>query len=131
MRLRRRRWSMRLDETDDGRDGGAVLSEKAVSSVRNAGVRARLAGGVDPLDPGPAARPGDETGCVARQRAAAGIVAVMNNEGCGQPVGRAQRRHDHRMEAGDEYGAAWPGAGSERGSHIDGAPAHAHDNDLT
>src|SRR5215467_5514919 len=131
MRRPKRRTSMRLDEGDDGGNRRPVLLEEAMRPCCIAGVRARRAGGVDPLDPGLAARPGDETGCVTWRCTAAGILAVMNNERRRQPVRRAQRCDDHGMDAGDKYRAAWTCTGGERGRHIDRALAHADDDDLS
>src|SRR6266446_1670801 len=107
MRAPGRRTSMRLDEPDDGGYRRPVLLEKPMRPLSIARVRAQFAGGVDPLDAGLAAGPGDETGRVTWRCTAAGILAVMNNERSRQPVRRAQRCNDHGMDAGDEYGAAW------------------------
>src|SRR5262245_20735328 len=93
--------SVRLDEGDDGGDRWPVLPEEAMRPSGVAGLIARLAGGVDPLDAGLAAGPGDEAGRVTWQRELADILAVMDNKSCGQHTRRAQRGHDSRLDAGD------------------------------
>ena len=82
---------MRLDETDNGRDGGSVLLEEPMRSLRIAGVRTRLAGGVDPLQACLAARPSDENAGGARQGELADVVIMVDNESWRQLVGRSQR----------------------------------------
>src|SRR6185369_13374023 len=100
------RASVRLDEGDDGGDGRPVLLEEAMGPLCVAGVVAWLAGGVDPLDPGLAAGPGDEARRVSWRREPASILAVMDNQSCWQRARRAQSGHDARVDAGDEDHAA-------------------------